>query len=60
MEKYVLKENGKTLHKSGSLEKLINYTTNTENAEIYYNGILVWVQNTEKYWNDNAKSEDFK
>lgn len=32
---YYLFENGKKLHFSYSLEKLINYTVNTHNAEIY-------------------------
>lgn len=42
---YYLTENDKTLHHSSSLEKLINFTTNTTNAQIYFNNILVWVQN---------------
>ena len=42
--KYYLLENGKILHKSNSLEKLINYTTETENGKIYYNNVLVWSQ----------------
>lgn len=42
---YYLVENGKTLHKSVSLEKLINYTVETQDAKIYYNGALIWVQN---------------
>lgn len=46
---YYLFENGKRLHYSGSLEKLINYTVNTHNAEIYYNNVLVWVQNPNNY-----------
>lgn len=35
----------KTLHRSGSLEKLINFTAKTKDAKIYYNNVLVWVQN---------------
>ena len=42
---YYLIENGKTLHRSGSLEKLINFTAKTKDAKIYYNNVLVWVQN---------------
>lgn len=42
---YYLYENNKKLHHSGSLEKLINFTTNTTNAMIYYNNVLIWVQN---------------
>ena len=50
MTKYVLTENGKILHRSGSLEKLINYTVSTKNAMIYYGDHLVWVQNPSLYW----------
>lgn len=42
---YYLIENGKTLHRSGNLEKLINFTAKTKDAKIYYNNVLVWVQN---------------
>ena len=42
---YYLLENGKQLHHSRSLEKLINFTTSTTNTMIYYNNTLVWVQN---------------
>jgi hypothetical protein len=41
---YYLFENGEVLHKSKSLEKLLNYTIKTENGKIYYNNILVWSQ----------------
>lgn len=51
---YYLKENGKTLHKSGSFERLLNFTTKTKDAEIYFNDNLVWVQNTAKYYGDKA------
>ena len=30
---------------SGNFERLLNKTTKTENAEIYYNNVLVWKQN---------------
>lgn len=49
MQKYVLSENGKVLHKSSYLSKLINYTVNTANAIITYNGIVVWVQCPQNY-----------
>ena len=42
---YYLMENGRVLHRSYSLSKLINFTTGTTDAEIYYNGVLVWIQN---------------
>lgn len=42
---YYLIENGKQLHYSGSLERLINFTVDTKDAEIYYNGVLIWKQN---------------
>lgn len=42
---YILYENGVKFRHSVHLEKLINYTTETENAKIYYNGVLIWVQN---------------
>lgn len=48
---YIMYENGVKLHRSKSLEKLINYTTKTKNAKIYYNGVLIWVQNTAAYYN---------
>lgn len=48
---YIMYENGVKLHHSKSLEKLINYTTKTKNAKIYYDGVLIWVQNTAVYYN---------
>lgn len=44
MNKYQLIENGKILHRSGSLEKLINYTVKTKNAIIIYNDNIIWEQ----------------
>ena len=38
-------DNGKKIAFSGSFERLLNKTTKTENAEIYYNNVLVWKQN---------------
>lgn len=48
---YYLIENGKVLHFSGSLERLINFTVKTKEAEIYFNGNLIWVQQPSKYLN---------
>lgn len=42
---YYLYDNGKKIAFSKSLERLINKTVNTVNAKIYYNNILIWVQN---------------
>ena len=42
---YYLIERGRVLHRSFSLSKLINFTTETDDAKIYYNGALVWLQN---------------
>ena len=42
---YYLFENNKKLHHSASIEKLINFTTETTNALIYYNNVLIWMQN---------------
>ena len=50
---YIMYENVVKLHHSKSLEKLINYTTKTKNAKIYYNGVLIWVQNTAEYYSGN-------
>ena len=46
---YYLFENGKQLHFSYSLAKLLRYTTETTRAEIYYNNVLVWVQRPDDY-----------
>ena len=45
---YYLFDNGKKISFSGSFERLLNKTTKTENAEIYYNNVLVWKQNPQK------------
>lgn len=50
---YIMYKNGVKLHHSKSLEKLINYTTKTKDAKIYYNGVLIWVQNTAEYYSGN-------
>lgn len=41
---YYLYENGKQIAFSGSFERLLNKTVDTENAEIYFNNVLVWKQ----------------
>lgn len=41
---YYLFDNGKKIAYSKSLERLLNKTIKTINAEIYYNKILVWKQ----------------
>ena len=41
---YYLFDNGKKLAFSVNFERLLNMTTNTVNAEIYYNDVLVWKQ----------------
>lgn len=51
---YYMFENGKLLHFSGSLDRLIRFTVDTENAEIFYNGKLIYVQNTENYYNNRG------
>ena len=45
---YYLFDNGKKIAFSGSFERLLNKTTKTENAEIYYNNVLVWKQNPQR------------
>ena len=45
---YYLFDNGKKIAFSGSFERLLNKTTKTENAEIYYNNVLVWKQNPQE------------
>ena len=42
---YYLYENGKRVAYSKSFEKILNRTTETEDGKIYYNNVLVWVQN---------------
>ena len=39
---YYLYENGKQLHYSYSLEKLLKYTIDTTRAEIYFNNIATF------------------
>lgn len=42
---YYLFENGKKIAHSYKFEYVLNKTTETKDAEIYYNGVLVWKQN---------------
>ena len=42
---YYLFDNEKRIAFSGSFEKLLNKTIYTVNAKIYYNDVLIWVQN---------------
>ena len=46
---YYLFDNGKRIMYSGSFERVLNKTVDTVNGEIYYNDVLVWVQNPDKY-----------
>lgn len=45
---YYLFDNGKKIARSYKFEKVLNKTTETADGEIYYNGVLVWVQNSSK------------
>lgn len=48
--RYKLIENGRVLHSSGDLGKLINFTANTTNAEIHYGDRVIWVQRPDLYF----------
>lgn len=45
---YYLYDNGKCIASSYKLERLLNKTTTTNDAHIFYNGHLVWVQNPKR------------
>ena len=45
---YYLIENGKILHYSYKFERVLNFTVETKDAEIYYNGLLIWKQNVQE------------
>lgn len=47
---YYLFDGGKKIAFSVYFEKILNKTAYTEDAEIYYNGVLIWVQNPSKYY----------
>ena len=42
---YYLFDNEKRVAYSKNLEKVLNKAINTSNGKIYYNNVLVWVQN---------------
>ena len=42
---YYLFDSDKKIAFSVHFEKLLNMTTKTKDAKIYFNGVLVWVQN---------------
>jgi hypothetical protein len=42
---YYLIENGNILHYSYKFERVLNFTVETKDAEIYYNSVLIWKQN---------------
>lgn len=42
---YYLFDTDKRIAFSGSFEKVLNKTTDTNNGKIYYNNVLIWVQN---------------
>ena len=42
--RYKLVEDGRVLHTSADINRLINFTVKTKNAMIYYGDVLVWVQ----------------
>lgn len=46
---YYLFDNGKRIAYSGSFERVLNKTVGCTDAEIYFNDVLVWVQNPSKY-----------
>ena len=51
---YYLFENEKRVAYSHSFEKVLNKTVGLKDGRIYYNNVLVWVQNPDKYIADNT------
>ena len=45
---YYLFNEGKRIAYSKVFEKVLNKTINTSDGEIYFNNVLVWVQNPNK------------
>lgn len=45
--KYYLIEKGKILHYSYKFSRVLNFVPQCSDAEIYYNGVLVWKQNVQ-------------
>lgn len=46
---YYLFDDGKRIAYSYKLERVLNKTVNTKDGKIYYNNVLVWVQNPNKH-----------
>lgn len=46
---YYLFDNEKKISHSRSFERVLNKTVNTKDGKIYFNNVLVWVQNPNKY-----------
>lgn len=42
---YYLFDNEKRVAYSGSFERVLNKTVNTKDGKIYFNNVLIWVQN---------------
>lgn len=42
---YYLFDNGKRVAYSHSFEKVLNKTVGLQDGKIYYNNVLIWVQN---------------
>ena len=45
---YYLFDNEKQIAHSGSLERVLNKSSNTVNGRIYYNGVVVWIKHLTK------------
>ncbi len=46
---YYLMDDGHRVAYSKNFETVLNKTVKTKDGEIYYNNVLVWVQNPYKY-----------
>lgn len=46
---YYLFDNDKRVAYSKSFERVLNKTTDTVDGKIYYNNVLVWVQNLNRH-----------
>lgn len=46
---YYLFDNEKRIGYSKSFERVLNKTTETKDGKIYFNNVLIWVQNPYKY-----------
>jgi hypothetical protein len=47
---YYLFESGSRIAYSKVFEKVLNKTINTKNGVIYFNNHMIWIQNTNKYY----------